>query len=617
MRMLKMFWVISAMIILAAAVSAVGNLKTSILMNSSGSAILNLDTATFLGVCRGLTNSPNINVSSVNKVYYVKPNNATDIQVTIDKAYTVGKGKVVIDFPGNYQTTATIIVKDGVELTMSNGAWIKPSANINVISLKKTGSLGDIYVNVTATTGFNKSIVYMNGSENYWMPRIHSVYALGGNVGNGSVLHYKVDPTLSGSCGFGEFGVISGKGFKNVVLIEGENAGVLGNKWFNGNHFNLIISDYTQHAWKTVGNGSVNGNVVDFIEDERDRHISNDCVITFSARDNFNQMKISSWDYAANEYSLCFNESAYANEITGLVSTPPCYGGCRNNKVTRLDSPITSFDVYGTLPTNYVNSTLQAEAISITHNNVSSGKGLNIVNTGSTDYGAYIYTNMGATARYPLTYLYSDNSAFDQSVLSIRQDGAANSVDITQNTAPAANGIMYIDYNGAQSREAYGILIDMISAQVYTGLARATNTASDPGNYFYTGTAFAGDYSLEINSDDKDSNPMHIMGVGNQSFLVIDKTGKGAGAVVDVGNDGTGNWITLTGTGTGNAMDANSKPIVNIGNSGTDFDTKGGLTLAGNFSLPTNGKVSWGTAAWIRYNGTCLEKNDTVGRGCI
>jgi len=55
---------------------------------------------------------------------------------------------------------------------------------------------------------------------------------------------------------------------------------------------------------------------------------------------------------------------------------------------------------------------------------------IHIENTGNTGIGLGVYSNIGATADAPLVSIMADNTAFDQSVLTISNDGAGNALTI-------------------------------------------------------------------------------------------------------------------------------------------------------------------------------------------
>ncbi len=76
------------------------------------------------------------------------------------------------------------------------------------------------------------------------------------------------------------------------------------------------------------------------------------------------------------------------------------------------------------------------------------------------------------------------------------------------------------------------------------------------------------------------------------------------------GTAGTETAISV-GTGWDTGIDLNSTSLVNIGNSGTDFDTSGGLTLAG--TMTTNGSLASNGTLTANGGVTLGDNGDTVG----
>jgi len=70
-----------------------------------------------------------------------------------------------------------------------------------------------------------------------------------------------------------------------------------------------------------------------------------------------------------------------------------------------------------------------------------------VENTGNTGIGFNVYSNLGATADASLAYLTADNAAFDQEILTVRQDGTGAIASFT-NTAAATSDAFTISNLG-------------------------------------------------------------------------------------------------------------------------------------------------------------------------
>jgi hypothetical protein len=152
-----------------------------------------------------------------------------------------------------------------------------------------------------------------------------------------------------------------------------------------------------------------------------------------------------------------------------------------------------------------------------------------VENTGNTDIGFNIYSNIGATAAGQLANITADNTAFDQTVLNIDNDGTGTGV--------------IIDQNG----DATGLSIDSEAT---------TNTK----------------YALDVNTAGGARTAQFIQG-GDDRGVSINKTGTGAGNVLHLVNAGTGYTIYIDDNEGGGG------PSINIDRDGNNAGAIEGIII--------------------------------------
>lgn len=157
------------------------------------------------------------------------------------------------------------------------------------------------------------------------------------------------------------------------------------------------------------------------------------------------------------------------------------------------------------------------------------GGALHISNTNNIDYGLTLYSNTGATANSSLATFVADNSAFDQNVFDIQQDGAADALSISQN---GTGNALYIDQNALSS-----VLID----DTLGGALHVSNT----GNNNYALTAYS-------NNGATQASALAKLFVDNVAFdepiLELENDGVGAALYIDP-NNSTGTTVNDTSGG--------------------------------------------------------------------
>ena len=186
-----------------------------------------------------------------------------------------------------------------------------------------------------------------------------------------------------------------------------------------------------------------------------------------------------------------------------------------------------------------------ANAAGIYIDNNGTATGLDIENTGSTGRGMYVYSNIGATVSSPLVEFKTDNTAFDQPVLKLEQQGAATALTIAHSTT---NTACYLNHSGGNgtgyaidtnTQTAYGYYVD--TSALTTGSAiYALNTSVNMA------TTAAGGFVDIVSTADTDSNVNNLLFIHNDhadstgtTGLKIQQDSTGP-ALVAMGNVGIG-----------------------------------------------------------------------------
>lgn len=178
-----------------------------------------------------------------------------------------------------------------------------------------------------------------------------------------------------------------------------------------------------------------------------------------------------------------------------------------------------------------------------------------IENTGNTNQAMYLYSNLGATANQALVEFKVDNSAFDQNVLTVTNDGVGQSAYFAQNGILAAyTGAVHIYSNAAHDQSSSALLRirnDNSSSAakgmylIQDGSQQALyveNNGTNAGIYVAQGGVNSGLYVYSnVNADA--TSPLVNFIVDNVAF---------DNPVINIQNDGIGASIT-DGTATWNA----------------------------------------------------------------
>jgi|GEM_PF-1313297 len=191
----------------------------------------------------------------------------------------------------------------------------------------------------------------------------------------------------------------------------------------------------------------------------------------------------------ANTGNTSYGLTVYTN-TDGTQTDPLAYFFADN---VAFDQPVLSLESDG------VGASLFVNADGATGATVSDtvGGAIHLSNTGNTDYGMTLYTNIGATQNQPLAYFFSDNVGSDTPVLSLETDGVGSSLFVNQDgntgstVSDTAGGAVHITNTGNAN---YGL-------SVYTNHA----TSTDPLGYFWSDNIGFDDDVVVIQSDATDA----------------------------------------------------------------------------------------------------------------
>jgi len=239
-----------------------------------------------------------------------------------------------------------------------------------------------------------------------------------------------------------------------------------------------------------------------------------------------------------------------------------------------------------------------ANAAGIYIDNNGTATGLDIENTGSTGRGMYVYSNIGATVSSPLVEFKTDNTAFDQPVLKLEQQGAAVALNVTHSTT---NTACYLNHSGGNgtgwsidtnTQTGYGYYVD--TSALTTGSAiYALNTSANMA------TTAAGGFVDIVSTADTDSNINNLLFIHNDhadstgtTGLKIQQDSTGP-ALVAMGNVGIGTAAPGTKL---HISDATTNSILRLESTDT---TVGSDDVIGSIEFYTNDAYDDGVGAKI------------------
>jgi len=242
-------------------------------------------------------------------------------------------------------------------------------------------------------------------------------------------------------------------------------------------------------------------------------------------------------DYAVGD-AVSYNGASYVMYTDAGAGTAPT----DTTKWQVLSSPQQYVESIGELA--LVNATTD-NTISIDQNgnvgtDVATDGAIHIENTGNTGIGLGVYTNIGATADAPLVSIKADNSAFDQDVLSVVNDGTFAAIRSSQ-IGSLANNQEAWEFNLTSSMTNAG----NVGMYIYTN---GTHASTTPFVKIINDNASSANYTLHIQHDStNDAIFIDDNGTGAKSSIVIDKDGNNVayifGMSITVDNAGVGGLV--------------------------------------------------------------------------
>lgn len=256
--------------------------------------------------------------------------------------------------------------------------------------------------------------------------------------------------------------------------------------------------------------------------------------------------------------------SSYVN-VTGDDITVADGGNRTGLTITQND--VTNNPVTVSLVSAAAENVLNIDANGNVGTNVATDGALLVENTGNTGIGLNVYTNIGATADATLVSIKADNSAYDQSVVTLVNDGVGTAWSQTQNGTLAANQkIASFTWASDNSNSGSGGVFittsfDQTSNNATRGLMNIhndrTGSAAIPLQLRMSGGNDA--FQIDMNSNNRALFVDHD-DTGTTSSLYVDRDGNNAakiwGVQVDVDNAGAGGvgGIDLSSFSTGEAV---------------------------------------------------------------
>jgi hypothetical protein len=191
------------------------------------------------------------------------------------------------------------------------------------------------------------------------------------------------------------------------------------------------------------------------------------------------------------------------------------------------------------------NNALFIDANADCGNSTSTGGALRIDNTGNVGTGILVYTNIGATADGRLMVLRADNTAYDQAVLRIENDGTNSAISVNQTTTSGTQSAISIT-----SLDTGNSVLGVSGKPTAKGVGKFTHNATSSGNS--SGAAI----SASVDNTSNDAQGFFLDYHGTTKALNIDVDSNTAsnvtGLIINVANAGDGDAIALDAQ-TGNA----------------------------------------------------------------
>lgn len=215
-----------------------------------------------------------------------------------------------------------------------------------------------------------------------------------------------------------------------------------------------------------------------------------------------------------------------------------------------------------TLTNTTTDNTISVDQNGNVGTSVSTDGAIHIDNTGNTGIGLGVYTDIGSGADAELVSIKADNTAFDQTVVNIVNDGVSSALKITQGGALAGDtGALYINSDTAQTVNLVKLRIGAAGSTsdglvIYqdgngSGLSIIASNAAATNKCISITNATAGDglYVAQSGINSGDRHGLYINATGTQTVAPVKfriGTATASAEVVFITNDGTGPGIKVT-----------------------------------------------------------------------
>ncbi|MFC3767300.1 glycosyl hydrolase family 28-related protein [Paenibacillus sp. GCM10012303] len=295
------------------------------------------------------------------------------IQSAIDYIESIGGGEVIVP-PGNYNISATIEVKPKVHLKCAHGCTIRPTADVNMIKLRKNAQISGARLDTYSFVDFNKCCIYVDGSDKFAFNHNTSIKSMVLYGRHERVVRSKEEDEHSST---GIYLYATGNGnnvcgvhiydiniiyFGKAIHLHAENAGDDTSQWVNGNQFDMIGFSGNQYDIYTTGsiyrhpvhNGiyETSGNIFTNIQIQPTENITKKCFYINGA---YNRIIAKVWDIhvvPSRILAQLTNKTAYTIISSNLEKKNVTDQGTRNkvDGIYESDDSFKGTMMSGTIP---------------------------------------------------------------------------------------------------------------------------------------------------------------------------------------------------------------------------------------------------------------------------
>lgn len=289
------------------------------------------------------------------------------IQSAIDFIAANGGGDVIVP-SGDYDVSSTIEVKPRVHLKCSHGTTIRPTANVNVINLRKNGQISGAKIDTYDYVAFSKSCIFVDGSDKFDFTHNTSIRSMILYGRGPRIREYPPTPDGSPTVDHESTGILlyaKGHG-NNVVAVHvydvnimylgkgvhlyTENTGGGTMQWVNGNQFDMIgfsgnqYDIYMTGSVSTLQEGvySTSGNIFTNIQVQPETDITRTC---FHINGRFNRIIAKVWDTHVVKSGILARlaDKTDLNIISSNLEKKDVEDLGKNNKIDAIYEPNDSF----------------------------------------------------------------------------------------------------------------------------------------------------------------------------------------------------------------------------------------------------------------------------------